>query len=165
MIYNSDPSIMFFITFNHPKIGARLLGTDHLEEIGIFEKFSEKILRDVTIDSLHTNSQELAIYVKDKANQKYILQIKKLYKRNFPGSVFSNKKISLIYMIKQSFIEIFPIEVTQSFISNLYSRSDSFRNVNNFIRDHNYELEIEMQSHVSSTEKIQNNPLIAYLKY
>jgi len=132
--------VFFLLSYYDKKLGPQLLGIKYLNKPGM-PSFSNSVLQNITTDSLLTHSNPLILYIKDKEQNPYIVQIKKFSNEHLDYHTLFDSSVAVIFFIPKSNSNAFPLPIRREFIRRIYHECQCTESAEYFVFNFNLELD------------------------
>jgi hypothetical protein len=153
-MYTGD-QVIFLLAYYDKKLGPQMLGKKSLSKPGM-PNFGETVLQNITVDSLLTRSNPLILYMKDKDQKPYLIQVKKFTNDTIGSNCIFHSSVAVIFIIPKSNSQIFPLPIRKEFVRRIYNECHDVESAEYFIFNFNLELD-EYINTVKSQNK--SNPV------
>ena len=137
---SANDQVIFLVAYYDKKLGPRLLGQKFLTKPGM-PKFSDEVLKNITIDSLLTRSNPLILYMKDQRENEYIIQVKKFTEERRNDDSLFDSSVAVIFIIPKSNTHAFPLPIRREFVKRIYNECKCVESAEYFVFNFNLELD------------------------
>lgn len=137
---NIEDQVIFLLAYHNKKLGPQLLGKKSLSKPGM-PCFSKTVLQNITVDSLLTRSNPLILYMKDKNQKSYFIQVRKFTNDLISSKTLFCSSVAVIFIIPKSNSDVFPLPIRKEFIRRIYDECHDVESAEYFIFNFNLELD------------------------